>query len=476
MTPGSDQERKCDRVRKHRNDADPNGGLGPGSAQLRSNEAYVPRHGDLRYGVESYAIDADIKLSGNHLRATTELRCRAHTDIDTVVLDLHAPLAVRTLTVNGRATKYARKNHRLAVTLPAEAGAGEPFVVSVTYSGNPRQMRGPDGLAGWEELEDGLLVTSQPHGSPTWFPCNDHPGDKARYTFRITTDNDYQVIANGRLTGRRRRSSRTTWCYEQDEPMATYLATLQVGRYVTRRFDTAPGEPPLHVHHPRHLRRQVETGPMARQAQIMAVFERAYGPYPFTGYSAVITADELEIPLEAQTLSIFGPNFLAPGWENERLVAHELAHQWFGNSLTLANWRDIWLHEGFACYSEWLWSEASGGETADEHARHHLRDMTRGTPLRVIGRALQEDFPLADPGPELMFDDRVYKRGAFTLAALRAEVGDETFFDVLRTWCTEHSHGSVTTEDFISHVTAATTLDASWFEPWLYTEELPTGW
>lgn len=211
------------------------------------------------------------------------------------------------------------------------------------------------GPVGWEELTDGVLVAAQPCGAPSWFPCNDRPDDKASYRFAITVADGYRVVANGVLAGRERRSGRTTWRYVQAQPMAPYLAVLHIGRYVS----TAAGE--VEVLHPRTVPVGVGTA-FERQADMLEVFTGLFGPYPFDGYAVVITADDLEIPLEAQTLSTFGANHAVAGWNNERLVAHELAHQWFGNSLTAATWADIWLHEGFACYSEWLWSEASGGE------------------------------------------------------------------------------------------------------------------
>jgi aminopeptidase len=163
-------------------------------------------------------------------------------------------------------------------------------------------------------------------------------------------------------------------------------------------------------------------------------------------------------------LSTFGANSLTPGWDAERLVAHELSHQWFGNSLTLGVWKDIWLHEGFACYAEWLWSAHSGRRSAHQHAtEQHARLST-----------LAQDLVLSDPGPELMFDDRVYKRGALLLHALRLTVGDSCFFDVLQGWAQARAHSTVNTAAFVEFASAQTTTDLSeLFDAWLNREALP---
>ena len=122
-----------------------------------------------------------------------------------------------------------------------------------------------------------------------------------------------------------------------------------------------------------------------------------------------------------------------------------MSHQWFGNSLTLGEWRDIWLHEGFACYCEWLWSEESGKDSAHERAVRALE---------ALARRADQDLVLGDPGPELMFDDRVYKRGALLLHALRLTLGDDAFFDALRAWATDHAHSTVSTEMFVDFARA----------------------
>jgi aminopeptidase N len=308
-----------------------------------------------------------------------------------------------------------------------------------------------------------VLVASQPTGAPSWFPCNDRPDDKATYQVQVTTASQYRVVANGRLAGVVHSGSTSTWSYVQDVPMATYLATVQIGVYQRVELPGGAGGVPLVVVAPA---RRVAAARVAlgRQDAMMALFGRLFGPYPFGSYTVVVTEDRLEIPVEAQGVSMFGSNHLDWDWSGERLIAHELAHQWFGNSLTLGDWRDIWLHEGFACYAEWLWSEGSGGRSADAHARSwHVR----------LAR-LPQDVVLADPGPADLFDDRVYKRGALTVHALRLLVGDEVFFAVVQEWVARFRHGTVSTAGFVALASSVVGRDLDgFFEGWLFERALP---
>ncbi len=434
----------------------------PGSrSDLPTADPYLPGHGDPSWSATRYELALSYEVDGNRLRGEATIEALAETDLDRVVLDL-AHLDVEKVTVDGRPpARYAVRDHRLVVTLRTPIGAGTVFRMSVKYAGKPKPLiEKHHGEAGWEELTDGVIVAGQPHGAPTWFPCNDRPDDKASYRISVATHPDYTVVANGRLESRLRRGNTVTWVHEQDEPMSTYLATVQIGRYELRRLDAAV---PMLAAVPEGTTDGFEAG-FGRQPEMLAVFTELFGPYPFGSYAVVVTDDDLEIPLESQSLSTFGRNYLRDDWGAVRLVAHELAHQWFGNAVTLREWRDIWLHEGFACYAEWLWSEHSGGEPADDHARRHHQ--------RLAG--LDQDLVLADPGPELMFDDRVYKRGALTLHALRLTVGDDAFFDLLRGWVADHTGGSVTTTDFVAYAEQRTGAAlANLFRAWLDHPDLP---
>jgi aminopeptidase N len=236
---------------------------------------------------------------------------------------------------------------------------------------------------------------------------------------------------------------------------------VQIGRYDVAGIEA---DVPLVRVTPRPADEAGYEAAFGEQPRMLAHFARLFGPYPFPSYTCVITDDDLEIPLESQGLSTFGRNFMVDDWDAIRLVAHELSHQWFGNAVTLGAWKDIWLHEGFACYAEWLWSQESGSLSTDQRAAEHHGRL----------QELDQDLLLADPGPELMFDDRVYKRGALTLHALRADVGDETFFEILRSWVGEHRGGTVDTAMFVAHASSVAGRDlGGLFDRWLHHLELP---
>jgi aminopeptidase N len=414
-----------------------------------SGDDYTPEVGSSAYAVERYDLDLDYRVARNRLKARAILTAVAREPLARFELDLTG-LRASDVRVDGRReTRYAQHGGRLVVTPAAPIPAGASFSVDVAYAGEPGPRRTVWGELGWEELGDGVLVASQPSGASTWFPCNDRPDDRAAFRIRVACEVEYSVVASGRLVSRVERSGRATWTYEQDARTAPYLATVQIGRYAERRVPAGSTEAVFAYPKPREARVLGDLAPVPR---MMAFFEGLFGPYPFGEYRVVVTDDELEIPLEAQAMAVLGANHADGKGGSERLVAHELAHQWFGNAVGLASWRHIWLNEGFACYAEWLWSEESGGPTADRLAReHHARLVREGTRLGI-----------GDPGPESMFDDVVYKRGALAVHALRLTLGETAWRELLLRWTDPAWAAPRTTDDLVAAAGDAGALLRAW--------------
>ncbi|GGZ55396.1 M1 family metallopeptidase [Streptomyces subrutilus] len=429
-----------------------------------ASDPYFPANGDPRYRVHRYELALEYRPGPNRLAGTARLSAIAGR---AALTEFHLNLAefrVGRVLVDGRTPHYAHRGGKLRIRPAKPLPAGAAFTVEIHWAGNPKPVRSPWGGIGWEELTDGALVASQPVGAPSWYPCNDRPADKASYHISVNTPSAYTVVAGGRLLTRTTRASTTTWVYEQPAPTSSYLVGLSIGMYQTVLLgDPGLDGVPQSAHVPAHLLPRFSRD-FARQPAMMRLFEELFGPYPFGEYAVVVADEELDVPVEAQGLSLFGANHLDGVRSSERLVAHELAHQWFGNSVTIADWRHIWLNEGFAKYAEWLWSERSGGHTAHE----------RATAAHRLLAVSPQDLLLADPGRKLMFDDRLYQRGGLTVHAVRCALGDGPFFRMLRDWAAVHRNGVVTTAAFTAHASRYATgpLDEL-FAAWLYAPALP---
>jgi aminopeptidase N len=331
--------------------------------------------------------------------------------------------------------------------------------------------------AGFIHTDDRAIVAGQPEVAASWFPVNDHPIDKASYTFVVSAPADLQVVANGRLLARTRHGAKRTWVWNAPEPMASYLATVDIGRFATHRYRTqglwmydaldpdlfeepsgGPGSPTFG---------EIAEGSLARQGEIIGFLERRFGPYPFsTGGGIVDDYDNLQFALETQTRPVYSKFFFTSPESGDSVVVHELAHQWFGDSVALAEWKHIWLNEGFATYASWMWSEEEGLGTAQEQFDAFYNGIPAGDPFW--------DVVIGDPGPELLFDGAVYVRGAMAVHALRVEVGDRDFFRILRAWTSRRGGGNDTVPQFIrlAERISGEELD-DLFRTWLFTGSKP---
>jgi aminopeptidase N len=312
---------------------------------------------------------------------------------------------------------------------------------------------------GWHTDGRDAYVVSEPAGAATWFPANDHPVDKAEYRIEVTVPSDLGVIANGRRTSLVSSDGTDTYVFEAGDPMATYLASVVIGdlEFVE---DAAPNGVPLRSAYPRRLAEAAAVD-FARTGEMLVAFEERFGPYPFEVYGQVVVDEPLGFALENQTVSLFGSDLVSGRGTVDAVVAHELAHQWFGNAVSPATWRDVWLNEGFATYGEWVWAEAAGGPPVAVSAE------------RVHARA---DFgvPPGDPGAAELFQPTVYLRGGLVLHALSVEIGDEAFDELLPTWVERFGGGVASTEDLRALAEELSGRDLqAFFDAWVYGASLP---
>jgi aminopeptidase N len=426
----------------------------PGSAGL--GDPLYPELGNGGYDVEHYELDLTWGDSPERLDGTTTIEAVATEALSSFHLDL-VGMEVEEATVDGDAATTERDGeHELVVTPEAPLAAGEEFTVEISYGGTPVAADGLiEGLGGW--ISDGreVYVASEPDGAATFFPVNDHPSDKASYDLRITAPDDLAVVASGVRTGPASAGDDgfRTWSFEAAEPMASYLLQIVIANLEVDESTTPDGVPLRHA-----IDRDVRGGldDMEPTGEMLDHFAELFGPYPFAVYGGVVVDEDIGFALETQTLSLFAPGM------NESVVAHELSHQWYGNHVSPATWEDIWLNEGFATYAEWLWAEHDGQASIDETARQ----------AAALGGL---DAPPAHPSsPEELFGDSVYTRGGLTLHVLRHAMGDDRFFELLRTWVERYGGESASTAQFEALAADIAGQDLRpLFDAWLRSDELP---
>jgi aminopeptidase N len=463
-------------------------GSGGGGGRFRPGapgvgDAYFPLYGNGGYDVRHYLLKVSYDPPTDRLVGVATISARATQDLSRFNLDF-VGLAVRSITVDGRPATWSRTEHELTVTPAHGLWKGRRFTVVVRYDGVPvtqQLVLGPGFTieAGFIHTDDGAIVAGQPEVAASWFPVNDHPIDKASYTFVVTAPADLQVVANGRLLGRKRHGATRTWRWDAPEPMASYLATVDIGRFDTHRYRTGdglwmydaldpdlfsqpatgdPGSPSFG---------EIAQGSLARQEEILHFLEHRFSRYPFsTGGGIVDDYDNLLFALETQTRPVYSKYFFTSPASGDSVVVHELAHQWFGDSVALAAWKHIWLNEGFAQYAEWMWAEEEGLGTAQEQFDAVYQGIPAGDPFWSV--------VIGDPGPELLFDNAVYFRGAMAVHALRTEVGDRDFFRILHAWTTRKAGGNGTIPQFIrlAERISGQQLD-DLFRVWLFTGSKP---
>ncbi|MFF8845728.1 M1 family metallopeptidase [Streptomyces sp. NPDC015127] len=429
----------------------------PGAAGVR--DPYFPRLGNGGYDVQHYGLALDYDPATGRLAGTAEITARATQDLSAFHLDLRG-LTVESATVDGRRAAANRAGDELTVRPRQDIVDGARFRTVIRYSGVPQAVTDSDDAhEGWLRTPAGAIAVGEPSGSMAWFPGNHHPADKATYDIAVTVPKGVQAVSNGERTGERTTGARTTHSWRSAEPMASYLATLAVGDLRVTTSRTASGLPVVTAVDPKAAKASADL--LAELPDYVDWCVRQFGPYPFASAGAIVVPSErIGYALETQTRPVFPLDQF-----DEATLVHELAHQWFGNSVTPASWQDIWLNESFATYAEWMWREDFEDVAVEDSFEAAYEDDANWA------------FPPAEPpGPDDLFAAPVYGRGAMVLHQVRAAVGDDAFFGIVRGWAAEHRHGNASTDDFTAYAEERSGKDlAEVWDVWLYGDGRPAG-
>ncbi len=434
----------------------------PGAPGL--GDPYFPEYGNGGYDVSHYDVQLRYNPADDHLAGTTTILANPTKDLSAFNLDFALP--VKSIRVNGAPAEFGQRGSELTVTPSRDLPEGAPATVVVEYAGVPSSVE-VDGTNPWIRTPDGALAVGQPEISAWWFPGNDHPRDKATFDVSVAVPDGTKVVSNGTNTDTESQAGWTTWKWRNPKPTATYLAFIGIGQYAVETKPGAFGQQSVTAY-------AKDLGPNAgaarasveRTPEILEFLSGLFGEYPFETQGGLVSASQdMGFALENQGRPTYSPKFFDDG-ANTSVVVHENAHQWFGDSVSVDTWRNIWLNEGFATYAEWLWSEAKGNGTTQELFDHYYSTLPADDPFWQV--------PPGDPGVQDVFGDAVYDRGAMTLHALRNVIGDEALLDTVRTWVSEKRYSNGKIEDFIAlaEQRSGKQLD-EFFRIWLFTPGKP---
>ena len=430
-------------------------------------DTYYAQLGNGGYDVQNYTLALDVDPTSNMISATETIEANATGRLRSFNLDFQG-LTVDTVEVNHVPATFSHQDHELTITPREPLASDRPFSVDITYHGYPEPLESATSFrwigwnVGWYHNTNGsILVMSEPDGAASWYPVNNHPRDKATYRFEIRVPKPWVAIASGTLREARDEGALTRYVWEMNKPLASYLASISIDKYVLEAARTPAGVVIRNYFAPDTpdgIKKSISMIP-----DMIEYFSGVFGPYPFDEYGVVVPDANtpicyIPVAEEIQTLSIHCPDMLGEG-----RIAHELAHQWFGDSVSLKNWQDIWLKEGMATYAEWLW-----------FTRRNMDVKVMNRVVRLKKASYAPTMKTGQPNPDNLYGEEVYTGGALVFHALRLKVGDEAFFKILRTYLERYRYGNAGTDEFIAvaEEVSGQNLKAD-FNAWLLENKLP---
>ena len=438
-----------------------------------------PHLGNAGYDVQHVSLSLRLDTSSGRLTGQSEIEAVALDDLDSWSIDL-ATVFASEVRVDGQPALWEADGGELRIDPDEVVPRGATFTMSIAYSGlsEPFDSVAATFTTGLQRSADGFFVLSEPDGTSSWMPVNDHPLDKATYTLSFAVPGPLVVAASGEL---RDVESGTdgffTYTFDVQEPIAPYLIAFAVGDFLLEE-EEGPDGIAIRNYFDSDLRSS-SLAPFSKQATMIEFLTERFGPYPFASYGAlVLETSDVAVALETQTLSTFGRQSLGLG---EDVVIHELAHQWFGDSVSVENWDDIWINEGYATYAQWLWTEETRGPEFRDVSIAQAYELISGRVFLssaaesvAAAQAYRQFPPAGSPNPDDLFNLTIYFRGGLTLHALRLEVGDDAFFEIAKRYQSDFKHGNASTQDFIDLASEVAGLDMTgFFNAWLFDEAMP---
>jgi aminopeptidase N len=422
-----------------------------------------PRVGDPGVDALHYDLDLTWEPRSRTLTGVETLVFRATGDAERFQLDFGAALEASAVRLDGEDAAYDHAGKDLVVRAPVTRG--RRYTLVVEYAGRPKPVAAPttrsdfDAL-GWTTTRDGETWTMQePYGAYSWYAVNDHPSDKALYDFTIAAPAPMLGVANGTLASRRTgEDGSTVTRWHLDEPAASYLVTVAIGDFTETRDRSASGVPVTYWT-PRDRPRTIRGLRVA--ADELGWLEERLGPYPFSSLGIVLV--DSRSGMETQTMITLGATSYTTSPE---VIVHEMAHQWYGDEVTPADWRDVWMNEGMAMYLQWAWQADQAGASLDAL----LDRFARVEPL-----LRREAGPPADYDPAAFGRGNIYFGPALMWHELRRDLGDEEFWAGVRAWPDAHENQNASYDDITAWWSARTGRDLSaFFDAWLRGEKSPT--
>ncbi len=430
-------------------------GLTPGA--VLANDGY-PRLDDV--DILHYRIQLEIGKSGRTIQGETTIRAEMLAGgRDVLPLDL-GPLTVDRVTVSGSDAAFAHNDNRLNITFEESYAEGDTVTVIVSYRGEP-----VDGLFIQANKfgDRSVFADNWPNRARHWFPGVDHPYDKATVEFIVTAPTAYDVVANGRMietTAVPPERKRTHW--KTDAPIPTYCMVVGAARFTIVRPGSWRGIPVSYYLFPGD--RDAGTTDFARSTDMLAFYTDLFGPYPYAKLALVQSSTRFG-GMENASAIFFSEHSITGTRRNEAVVAHEIVHQWFGDSVTESDWHHLWLSEGFATYFGAVFFEEADGD-------ERFQEMLARSRSRVFDADRRAPAPIYNPGITDLFDllnAYNYSKGGLVLHMLRGLMGDEAFFEGIRDFYARFRDQTVLTRDFRSVMEARLGEDLGWFfDQWIY--------